>query len=235
VRRVYATVAVEEACGFRVTLDARAARTPARRPIVLPTRALAEAVAAEWRAQGETVEAASMPLTRLVGTALDCVAERREAVIDEVAGFAGTDLLCYRADPRIKSGGELGRRQQRAWQPVLDWAAERFDARLRVTRGVVPVAQDGCALGALRRAVAAYDDFALAALHAATAAAGSLLLALALVERRLDAQAVAEASELDEAFQVEQWGEDAEAAARRAALRAEIADAERLLALLRRG
>jgi chaperone required for assembly of F1-ATPase len=231
VRRVYATVAVEEACGFRVTLDARAARTPARRPIVLPTRALAEAVAAEWRAQGETVEAASMPLTRLVATALDCVAERREAVIDEVAGFAGTDLLCYRAE----HPAELRRRQHRAWQPVLEWAARRFDAPLRVTRGVVPVAQDGCALAALRRAVAAYDDFALAALHAATAAAGSLLLALALVERRLDAQAVAEASELDEAFQVEQWGEDAEAAARRAALRAEIADAERLLALLRRG
>lgn len=233
-RRVYGAVAVEEAAagrGFRVTLDARAASTPGRRPLVLPTPALAEAVAAEWRAQRETVEPASMPLTRLVGTAIDLVAGRREAVIDEIAGYAGTELLCHRAE----HPAELGRRQHLAWQPVLDWAARRFDAPLRVTRGVVPIAQDGCALAALRRAIAAYDDFALAALHAATAAAGSLLLALALVERRLDAPAVAEASQLDEAFQVEQWGEDAEAVALRAALRAEIALADRLLALLGRG
>ncbi len=228
-KRVYDNVAVAEADGgWGITLDGRPLRTPSRDALVVPTRALAEAIAAEWDAQGETVEPESMPFTRLASTALDRVESQREAVIDEIAGYGASDLLCYRAEhPQA-----LVQRQAEAWQPVLDWAARRYDAPLAVTSGVLPVAQDPQTLAALRAAVAEYDAFALAALHAATHASGSLILALALATGHLDAAAVAAASQLDETYQAEKWGQDAEAEERLAGLRAQLHDVERFLGLL---
>lgn len=221
------TVPVDGGCG--VTLDGRPLRTPARAAFVLPNRALAEAIAAEWREQGEEVRPTAMPLMRLATTSIDRVAAHREGVIDEIAGYAETDLVCYRAE----QPAALVARQQAAWQPLLDWATLRYDAPLIVTTGVVPQPQPRASVAALRAAIAGLDVMPLAALHAATTACGSLIIALALMEGRVDAAEAWEVSQLDETFQIETWGEDAEAAARRAALRQDIEATARFMALLR--
>lgn len=229
-KRFFKQVAVvEREAGFQVTLDGKPVRTPAKAAMVLPTRALAEAVAAEWRAQGAEIKPDTMPLTRLAGLAIDQVALRREAVVDEVAAYAGADLVCYRAErpPRLRV------RQDACWQPLVDWAAARYDARLKVGSGIVPLAQPAEVIESYRRVVAAFDDMMLAALRAAAAACGSLVIALALREGRLDAVEAFEASQLDEAFQIEQWGEDPLAARRRAGVKADIADAAAFMALCR--
>jgi chaperone required for assembly of F1-ATPase len=229
VKRRYRTVAVSGDRGrFRVVLDDRALRTPGRRELALPTRALAEAVAEEWRAQESDVVPASMPLTRLANTAVDRIAGRRDEVVAQVVAYAETDLLCYRAG----HPAELAARQRRSWQPVLDWLARRFEARLCVTEGVVPVTQEAGALRALVRAVEGYDAFRLAAVSAATHASGSIALALALIEGEIDAAAAVAASQLDEHYQVELWGDDAEAEARRRAIAAEVGAAAAFAALL---
>ncbi|MFP6759091.1 MAG: ATP12 family protein [Alphaproteobacteria bacterium] len=231
-RRFWETVsivAIDDGGGHGVALDSRPIKTPARHVLQVPTAALAAAIADEWRSQGETVAPATMPQMTFACTAIDRVAPQREAVIDEIAGFAGTDLLCYRAD----EAPVLVERQTAHWQPVLDWAAVRFDATLAITAGVVPVRQSAAALAAVRHAVAANDDMCLAALHAVTSVTGSVVLGLALVEGPLDAARVSAASLLDERFQAERWGEDDEATARRAALEAEIANVARFLILLK--
>lgn len=215
--------------GFGVALDARTLLTPAKLPLVVPRLALAEAIAGEWQAQVEEVRPHSMPLMRLASTAIDLVATRHAEVVAEIANFAETDLVCYRAD----HPPELVARQHAIWQPLIDWATLRYDAPLCVTAGIVPVAQKPATLRALAVAVAAYEPMALTALHAATTASGSLVIALALMEGRLDAEGAFAASQLDESFQIEQWGEDYEAADRRAALKADLAAAARFVALLR--
>ena len=228
-KRFYRRVAVaDEGAGFRVALDGRPIKTPAAAALVLPSRALAEAVAEEWRGQGDEVEVAAMPLMRLACTGIDRVAPRRKAVVTEIAGFAGTDLVCYRAE----APPALVERQRRAWQPLIDWAARHHGARLRVARGVMPRRQPPAALEALESAVAAHNDMALTALWSATTATGSLVIALALAAGRLDAEAAFAAAQIDEAFQAERWGEEPMAARRRAGLRAEIVAAERFLRLL---
>jgi chaperone required for assembly of F1-ATPase len=215
--------------GFGVALDGRTLHTPAKLPLVLPRLALAEAIAAEWQDQVDEVRPHTMPLMRLASTATDLVAKRHADVVAEIANFAETDLVCYRAD----HPPELVARQHAIWQPIIDWATLRYDAPLAVTAGIVPVAQKPATLHALTVAVAAYEPMALTALHAATTASGSLVIALALMEERLDAEGAFAASQLDESFQIEQWGEDYEAAARRAALKADIAAAARFVGLLR--
>ncbi|MHA1569115.1 MAG: ATP12 family chaperone protein [Alphaproteobacteria bacterium] len=227
-KRFYEQVGTDRgAAGWEVHLDGRAVRTPAKAPLVLPGAALAEAIAGEWAAQEETVDPAAMPLLRLACTAIDRVAPRRDGVIDEIAAFGGSDLLCYRAT----EPDALVARQDAAWQPLLDWAAARLDARLRVTVGVAPVAQPDDALAALRAAVAGRDDMTLSGLHALAAATGSLILSLAILEGEIAADAVWGAAQLDEDWQIEKWGEDAEATAQRSALRADIDATLRFLAL----
>jgi chaperone required for assembly of F1-ATPase len=229
VKRFYQSAGVTEPPeGFGVVLDGKPVRTPAKRPLAVPTRALAEAIAEEWRAQGETVDPKRLPLTRLGSIALDLVAPRREAVVAELVKYAGTDLVCYRAE----QPPELAARQHAAWQPLIDWAALRFDAPLTVTASILPVSQAPATLTAFETAAAAYDSHRLAALHLATAACGSLVVALALVEGRLDAEAAFAAAELDESYEIERWGEDAEQARRRKGLREDIALAARFVALL---
>lgn len=215
--------------GYGVALDGRPMRTPAKRDLVVPSAALAAAIAAEWDAQQDEIRPVTMPLTRLAATAIDRTAFQRDQVVAETANFAGTDLVCYRADHQPT----LAARQQAIWQPLIDWATLRFDAPLTVTVGVIPTDQTEATLKAFAAAVSAHDNFRLTALHTVTAACGSLVIALALVEKRLDAEAAFAASQLDESFQIEAWGEDSEAAARREALAGDIAAADRFLELLR--
>jgi chaperone required for assembly of F1-ATPase len=228
-KRIYRTVATEStAGGHAVTLDGKRMRTPGRRELLLPTVALAAAIADEWDAQVDEIRPAAMPLTRLAATAIDRTADQRDQTITETATYAGTDLLCYRADhPSV-----LAERQHAAWQPLLDWAAERFASRLEVTAGIVPKRQSPATLARFTETVAAYDNFRLTGLHTATAACGSLIIALALAEGRLDAAAAFALSQLDETFQIEAWGEDTEAKQRREALAADIEATARFLSLL---
>ncbi len=229
-RRIYREVRVAPTGGgWSIWLDARALQTPARQPLVLPRPGLAEAIAAEWDAQTEKVVPATMPLMRLAATVLDRMAAQRGQAIDEIVGYAKTDLVCYRAE----RPAELVARQNACWQPLVDWVTLRFDAPLLVTTGVAPKAQPEAAITAIRAAVTALDPFWLTALHSATTACGSIVIALALVEQRLDADGAWQASELDETFQIEAWGEDAEAAARRRALKRDIAATARFMDLLR--
>lgn len=227
-KRFYAeAAAAPEAGAFTVTLDGRPVRTPGKQALRLPTRPLGEAVAAEWRAQGEAIAPATMPLTRLANSALDRTAPNRAQVIEQVAAYAGADLLCYRAE----SPEALVARQAATWQPVLDWLARNHRAPLRVTAGIAPVEQDRDALLAIYTTVAAFDDFRLTGLHAATAGCGSVALALALAAGRIDADDAWRAAHLDELFQAERWGGDREAEERREALHVEIAAAARFMAL----
>ncbi len=229
-KRLYQRAAAMPAAGgYGVTLDGRLVKTPGKRDLVVPSAALAAAVAEEWDAQQGEIRRETMPLTRLAGASVDRSAAHREAIVRQVSHYAGTDLVCYRAS----HPPALSARQQAVWQPLIDWAAERYDAPLMVTNGVIPASQPAASLEAFAAAVAAYDDYALTALHAAAAACGSLVIALALLEGRVDAGEAFAASQLDESFQIEAWGEDAEQAQRRAALAADIEAAPRFLALLR--
>jgi len=229
VKRLYRHAAVETAeGGFAITLDGKIVRTPGKAALVLGSRALAEAIAAEWQAQGDRVDPESMPMTRLASTAIDLVAPRHAEVVAMIAKYAATDLVCYRAD----DPPELVARQHRAWQPLVDWVRERHGARLEVASGIMPCPQPEASLAALTACVAARDPWQLAALNLATAACGSLVVALALAEGQLDAEQAFSVAELDASFEIERWGEDAEQTARRRALKDDIAMAARFLALL---
>lgn len=218
-KRFYKNVSVAgEGRAFAVMLDGKKMRTRAKAPFLLPNQALAGAVAAEWEDQGSTIKPQSMPITRLAGTAIDRVTPARSGVIDELTAYAETDLLCHRAD----HPADLAARQDAAWQPLLDWAAQKYSATLKVTVGILPQPQPKRALTALRGTVAGYDDMMLAGLHSATIASGSLIIGLALAEGRIDAADAFEVSQIDETYQIERWGEDAELEARRAAIRADL-------------
>ena len=231
-KRFYQDVAPEAAAGGHlVTLDGRGVSTPGRAPLKLPTAALAQAVADEWAAQGEKIDPAAMPLTKLANTAIDRVTGREPDIALDVISFAKTDLLCYRAE----APAELVRRQSAGWDPVLDWAAERYGARLAVTTGVVPVTQSDAVIALLFDPVLGEEAFALTALHVAASVMGSLILALGLRNGRLGAEEAFGLCEIDDAFQAEQWGWDAEAARRREHRKQEVADAARFLALAEAG
>jgi len=228
-KRAYREVRVTPSDGgWRVLLDGRLLQTPAHASLLLPSRALAEAIAAEWDAQTEQIVPASMPLMRLAATAIDHVEPKRDRVIDEIAGYAATDLVCYRAE----HPADLVARQHAGWQPLVDWATLQFDAPLLVTTGVLPKPQPPETLSAIRQAVAAFDTLRLAALHGATTASGSVVIGLALLHRQLDAHGAWQTSQLDETYQIEKWGEDPEAAARREELRRDIAAIDHFIDLL---
>ena len=197
--------------------------------LLLPSLAFAEAIAEEWRSQGERLKPAAMPLTQLANTAIDRVAPDPKSTIDELMGYAGTDLTCYRAE----APESLVERQRRHWQPLLDDLARRHEVLLSVHHGIIPRPQPLAALARLGRHLAAQPPFILTGLAAATRATGSLVIALALAEGLVSPDQAFELSQLDESWQIEQWGEDAEAAARRGALRQEIKDTHRFLTLAR--
>jgi chaperone required for assembly of F1-ATPase len=230
-RRTYKKVVTVAAVGggFTVVIDGQPLRTPLGHPLAVPTEALARAIADELAAQEKDIRPHTMPMTQLACTAIDRAGRERAALVEAVLRFAATDLLCYRAE----EPEALVTRQRDAWQPLLDWAATDLDAPLRVTTGVVPVDQPATTIIALKATVEGLDDLALAALSAATAASGSLVIGLALVRGRLDAETAFTVSHLDETFQMERWGEDAEAAERRRAVRADLEAVARFLALAR--
>ncbi|SOB94793.1 ATP12 family chaperone protein [Rhodobacter maris] len=195
--------------GFTVLLDGRAVKTPAKRALVVPSRAMAEAMAAECQAQGEKIDPMTMPVTRSANAALDKVASQKAEVAELISAYGETDLLCYRAE----RPEELIAQQAAAWNCWLDWAEAQYGARLRVTTGVVPILQPAAALVALARRVEACDIWELAALHDLVGLTGSLVLGLAVSDGALPAAQAWDVSRVDEAFQIAQWGTDEEAAA----------------------
>ncbi len=208
-RRFWTTAsAVATEGGFTVQLDARPVRTPLKAPLVLPTLALAEAVAAEWQAQPGKVDPETMPFTRTANSAIDKVAPQMDEVAAMLAAYGGSDLLCYRAE----GPQELVARQSEAWDPILDWAAGVLDAPLRVTAGVMHVEQPAASLATLHELVGRMTPFQLAAFHDLVAMSGSLVLALALVRGRITVDDAWRLSRIDEDWQISQWGEDEEAA-----------------------
>jgi len=226
-KRFWTTVAIEPAgaAGHRLLLDGRPVKTPGKRPLVLPSAELAEAVAAEWRAQGERIDPGTMPLTRLTNSVLDGVADRAAEVADDAAKYAATDLVCYRAEGPER----LVERQTAAWDPLLDWIEDRFGARLLVAEGIVHVAQEAEALERLRAVLAGFDPWRLAGFHTVTTLTGSFVVALALAEGRLDPQQGWTIAHLDESWNAELWGSDAEAEKRLAFRRVEYDAAVRLV------
>jgi len=229
-KRFYKGVAVEDqgADGSALLLDGKPVRTPGKAPLVLPARDLAEAVAEEWRAQGESIDPETMSLTKLANSAIDGVRGREDAVIDDIVAHAGSDLLCYRA------GGPEGlvAAQGKHWDPVLAWATSALNAPLRLAEGIVHVAQPKSALQGIKRELQGLDAFRLAAVHVMTQLTGSALLALAVAQQRLKPEEAWKAAHADEDWQISRWGEDAEAEARRANRWRDFAAAARLLKLL---
>ena len=214
--------------GFEILLDERPVKTPARRPLLLPTEPLARAVAEEWNAQGEKVDPRSMPLTGLANAAIDRVAPDAESFARGLAAYGENDLLCYRAE----GPSSLVARQAELWDPLLAWARRRFDVDFEIVCGIMHRPQYEATLRQLAHAVAARDPFALAGLSPIVTIGGSLIVALALAEEAIDLDTAWSAATLDEAWQAEQWGEDAEAAAALEARRHDFAAAYRFLTLI---
>lgn len=212
-KRFYDAVTVEaEEGGFGIRLDGRTLKTPAKNPLSLPTRALAELVAREWNAQKDVIDPGSMPVTKLVNTAIDGIAPDMQAVAEDIVRYAGNDMLCYRAS----EPAALVDRQSERWNPILDWASETLGARLILAEGVIHQAQPQEALSAVSDALARFTDpIALAALHTITTISGSALLTLAYALGRIDLETLWTLAHLEEDWTVEQWGEDEEATVRR--------------------
>jgi len=228
-KRFYESVYVGETDdGYSVRLDGKPIKTPGGKDFVVPTLQLGEAIADEWRAQGGEIDPDTMPLTRYANTVIDRVAVRHAAIAAELAKFAGHDLLCYREDVTT----ELMQRQAAAWDPWIAWAADRYGVELEVARGLSPIEQPPETLERLARAIAAHDAHRLAVLNTGITITGSAVLGLAFVARAMDAAQAFATARVDEIFQAERWGRDAEAEARDARRLADLKAAERYLSLL---
>jgi chaperone required for assembly of F1-ATPase len=229
-KRFYKAAEVaEENQQFLIQLDGRAVRTPAKQALALPSRAVAEALAAEWAAQGERIDPTTMPMTRLVNVAIDGVSGERNAVADEVVKYAGSDLLCYRAE-----GPEgLVLSQTLQWDPVLAWARDELDLHFVLVQGISFADQPEATLARVREIVTPLDPLRLTALHTIMTLTGSALLAIAVLKGKLDTDAAWAAAHVDEDWNMQLWGRDEEAMIRRATRFKEMAAARRLLQLLR--
>lgn len=208
-KRFWDQAAVEEVQGgFTVMLDGRGVKTPGQAPLVVPTSALAEAIAAEWAAQAEIIDPLSMPATRAANSAIEKIRPHRAAVISALAAYGESDLLCYRAD----GPEELVARQAAVWDPLLEWARVDLGANLRTTIGVIFVSQDPGAIAALRAPLDGATAFELSGLHDLITLSGSLVIGLKA--RELDeVESLWQASRVDETFQADEWGYDEEAVA----------------------
>lgn len=229
-KRFYESVGIDERDGgFSITLDGKPVKTPAKNLLQLPTREAAELVAAEWAGQGEHIDPATMPVTKLANTAIDAVSNSLADVFDEIVRFAGTDMLCYRADgPK-----ELIDRQAARWDPVLSWATTAHGTRFFLVEGVMHQEQPAEAIAAYTRALERYRDaFLISCLNVVTTLTGSAVLALAYADGACDLDEVWSLAHIDEDWAVEHWGTDAEAEARRDARYAEYASAAALFQAL---
>ncbi len=229
-KRFYKAAAAAEAeGGFAVQLDGRTPKSPARKPLIVPTKALAELVAAEWEAQVEFIDNSLMPATRLAFTAIDRVSETRADVAKEITAYAASDHLCYRAEHPTA----LVERQSREWGAMLDWAKAEHGLSFNPVAGIIHQPQPAATLASVEALALTLDDFTLTGTAFAAGLFGSTVLALAIRAGRLTGQRALDLSRLDEIFQAEQWGEDAEARARAEALAIEAAMIDRWFASLR--
>ncbi|WP_372016750.1 ATP12 family chaperone protein [Tistrella mobilis] len=217
--------------GWTVLLDGRGLRTPAKAPLVVPGRALARLIADEWAAQETHIAPETMPATKLANVVIDRVVPHRAQIAAELAGYIGTDLVCYRAD----NPKELAALQARHWDPLVDWARTRYDIHLVTTTGLLAVDQPPATVERLTRAIEAADPWRLAVLHGAVTTAGSVVIGLALAEAGIDAATAYDAAFADEHFQIARWGEDAEQAERLALLRRDLDDLARIRDALNAG
>jgi chaperone required for assembly of F1-ATPase len=229
VKRFWKDVAVEpEEGGWGIRLDGRPVKTPARAALVIPTEVLAEAIADEWRSVADTVDPRAMPLTGLANAAIDRVEPGRQAFANGLARYADADLACYRSEgPRA-----LLERQERCWDELLGWARRRYDVDFVTTSGLMHVAQPPATVEQLSHAVSAPDPFRLAGLSPLVTIGGSLIAALAVLEKAMTAQAAWDAVSVDDRWQLEQWGADAEAEAGLENRRRDFFAAARFLELL---
>jgi chaperone required for assembly of F1-ATPase len=225
-KRFYQAASVGEGAPFPLLLDGRVVKTPAARVLAAPVRALGQAIAAEWDAQGERIDPATMPLTRLANAIIDGVAPQPQPVIDEIAKYLGSDLVCYRAG----TPEGLVRAQAEHWDPIVAWARETLGARFVLSEGVVFVAQPEGTLRAARAAIPS-DPWRLGAANVVTTLTGSALLALALAAGRLDVEAAWNAANVDEDWNIAQWGRDELALERRAVRFADMRAAATVLSL----
>lgn len=218
-KRFYEQVTIEEQDGaFTILLDGREVKTPEKRPALIPTKAMAQLVQAEWQAQVEKIDPFSMPLTKLLNTALDRVGPRRADLIDELVNYAGSDQLCYRAE----FPDDLVALQEKIWSPLLNWLHETHDVTLHVTTGIMHKEQDENEIAKIRILVEKMEDFELTAFHTLTSLSGSVTIALNHVGGNITIEEAWQAGHLDENYQTQQWGEDEEAEDRRKALRTEL-------------
>lgn len=224
-KRFYKDVSVADGA---ILLDGRVVKTPARAPLAVSAPALAEAIAAEWRAQHETIDPRAMPMTGLANAAIDRVAPDPATFARPLAAYAETDLLCYRAD----GPADLVAEEEAAWDPLLDWARNRYDVHFVTTAGIVHAPQPPATVARLAEALAGRDAFALAALSPLVTIGGSLVTALAVAEGAIGAEAAFDATHLDELWQARQWGEDSLATTAREARRGDFLAAARFLSLL---
>jgi chaperone required for assembly of F1-ATPase len=215
--------------GFAVHLDGRTPKSPAKSPLVLPTLALAQLVAAEWEAQETLIDSAAMPATRLAFTAIDRISETRAEVAKEVAAYAGSDLLCYRAEHPTP----LVERQDRDWQPLLDWAGRELGVTFTPVAGIIHAPQPPETLAEVEALALSLDDFSLAGVAYAAGLLGSTVLALAIRADQIDGQRALDLSRLEEIFQAQTWGQDEEARQRAEHLSVEAKVLERWFAALR--
>jgi chaperone required for assembly of F1-ATPase len=229
-KRFYDHVAIkDESGGTSVLLDGKPVRTPGKAAFLLPNAALAEAVAEEWRGQGARIDPATMPLTRLANSVIDGVKGHEEAVIGDVLNYAGSDLICYRAE----GPSNLVARQTKHWDPVVAWAKQELGAAMLLAEGVRHVAQPPTSLDTISMCLRQFDSWSLAALHVMTGISGSALLAMAVALRRLSPEEAWAAAHVDEDWQISQWGEDEEARARRESRWRDFAASARMLDTLR--
>lgn len=228
-KRFWANVTVVEEAegGWGVRLDGRAVKTPAKTALVVPTKAMAEAIAAEWQDQAEMVDPRTMPVTRSANAAIDKVASQRSEVIDLIAAYGGSDLLCYRVETPIT----LVDRQEEGWGAWLRWAKTSLGVELVSAKGVMHIPQDAKALATLHALVAGHSNFEIAALHDLVGISGSLVLGLAVSQGALDPEEGWRLSRLDEDFQAEVWGEDEEAVETAIRKKADFLHAHRFMTL----
>ncbi len=214
---------------YQLLLDGRPAKTPQKRALAVPRPAFAEAIAAEWNAQRDLIDPATMPLTTLTCTTIDAVAEKAAEVAAEIVKYAGSDLLCY----RVAAPHGLVERQQRHWDPILAWANQALDARFTLTTGLMPITQPPEVKAAIDAALHNSDPFALASTHVLTTILGSALLAIAVLKQYLAFDAAWSAAHVDEDWQISQWGADHDAEVRRAKRHAEAAAAAQIIGFMR--
>jgi chaperone required for assembly of F1-ATPase len=228
-KRFYEHVAIkDEGDGVALLLDGKTVRTPGKAPFVLPNAALAEVIAEEWRKQGARIDPQTMPLTRLANSVIDGVAGSEGAVIDDILKYAGSDLLCYRAEgPK-----GLVALQTKHWDPILAFAKQDLGVPMRLSEGVMHVEQPQASLDAIKKRLSTFDPWSLAALHVMTGLSGSALLALAAALGRLSPEEAWAAAHVDEDWQIAQWGEDEEAKQRRENRHRDFTAAARMLAFM---